>query len=442
VSDVLILTDVLGEPFAVVDSMEDAFEEAQRHGVEDLFDEYGEGVSEVGVAQFAANPPRKRRLTVNQSMKALPIAPLPTVEEIDEIPLHEAAEKLRALLPKKRRYEGRMVPVRQYRSDAGILKAILGQNFKTEKRVAGRNVRIQGLNLLPGMNWALAKGMPTLAGRENDFCAGASGGCRQGCLVGSGRNADPFAHTKKLALTDAFVREPHAFARILVERLRRWESSMKRRGAEPAVRLNVYSDIVWERLWPSLFEHFMPRGEERRLQFYDYTKVPGRGPRPLPNYDLTFSLSEKNLDLSEQALRQGMRLAVVFIGEVPEEGSRILWNGQDYPVVDGDKDDFRIIDPAPSIVALKYKPVKGVELANLPRALYNFVKECRQRGIDPTSWEVTPEEERLRRPRSNPVPKTAAFLVHGIDLGGGLYAMESHYPTQTNAFQALEEQDE
>lgn len=441
-SDVLILTDVLGEPFAVVDSFEDALSVARDSGVMDLFDEYGEEVTEVEAPRFAANPPRKRRLTVSQAMKALPIDPLPTVEEIDEIPLHEAAEKLRALLPKKRQYKGRMVPIRQYRTDAGILKAILGQNFKTEKRVAGRNVRIQGLNLLPGMNWALASGVPTKAGRENDFCAGASAGCRKGCLVGSGRNVDPAARSKKLGLTDAFVREPHAFARILVERLRRWEVSMKRRGAEPAVRLNVYSDIVWERLWPSLFSHFMPRGGERRLQFYDYTKIPGRGPRPLPNYDLTFSLSENNEGLSDQALRKGMRLAVVFVGAVPKKGSRIFWNGQDYPVVDGDKDDFRIIDPAPSIVALKYKPVKGAKVSNLPRALYDFVRECRRRGIDPTSWEVTPESERLRRPRSNPIPKTAAFLVHGIDLGDGLYAMESHYPTQTNAFQALEEQDE
>jgi len=84
----------------------------------------------------------------------------------------------------------------------------------------------------------------------------------------------------------------------------------------PSVRLNVYSDYVWEEICPALFKIF--DGTQTfmgvrmlRVQFYDYTKIPGRWPaatrkeiakqfsikdpkssyRLPPNYHITFSFS-------------------------------------------------------------------------------------------------------------------------------------------------------
>ena len=60
------------------------------------------------------------------------------------------------------------------------------------------------------------------------------------------------------------------------------------RKLPPSVRLNVYSDYVWEEICPDLFKIF--NGNETFMgtemdfvQFYDYTKVPGRWSRDLRN---------------------------------------------------------------------------------------------------------------------------------------------------------------
>ena len=87
-------------------------------------------------------------------------------------------------------------------------------------------------------------------------------------------------------------------------------------------------------------------------QFYDYTKLPNR--RNIPaNYDLTFSYSEANpayAPMVQTAKDNGLNIAVVFRSAdiVPNEFLGL-------PVIDGDKDDLRFLDPKQSIVALYAK---------------------------------------------------------------------------------------
>jgi hypothetical protein len=92
-----------------------------------------------------------------------------------------------------------------------------------------------------------------------------------------------------------------------------------------------------------LMEHFP------NVQFYDYTKWPSHLRQDLPaNYHLTFSRSE--LTTSEDIKREidaGRNVAVVF-DAVPD-----TWEG--LPVIDGDANDLRFLDPTGVIVGLKAK---------------------------------------------------------------------------------------
>lgn len=117
-----------------------------------------------------------------------------------------------------------------------------------------------------------------------------------------------------------------------------------RDGLRPAVRLNGTSDLPWLAL--QLSARFP------QVQFYDYTKLPRPHLRVRPNYHITFSLHESNLELALDALAHGINVAVVFDTRrgqpLPE-----LWRG--YPVIDGDAHDLRFLDARGSIVGLRAK---------------------------------------------------------------------------------------
>jgi len=83
------------------------------------------------------------------------------------------------------------------------------------------------------------------------------------------------------------------------------------------------------------------------VQFYDYTKHPNRKNIPV-NYHLTFSRAEDNDEDIKQALKNGLNIAVVFEKYLPETFMGL-------PVIDGDKNDLRFLDPVNSIVGLVAK---------------------------------------------------------------------------------------
>jgi len=116
-------------------------------------------------------------------------------------------------------------------------------------------------------------------------------------------------------------------------------------GLKLAVRLNVISDVMWEREFPTLLNEFSS------VQVYDYTKHYERMLRflrgELPqNLHLTFSRSETNENQCLDVLYKGGNVTVVFNVKYWHEKLQPLpktWNG--YTVVDGDLNDARFLDP-------------------------------------------------------------------------------------------------
>lgn len=216
-------------------------------------------------------------------------------------------------------------------------------------RYGKSGINVQGLTLLPNIVWNLVvygqewKRLPVE--QRVNTCVGASRECREACLVYSGRNeADPYNTVIKTAKLTALLREPDAFARMLVAACDSHLGS-ERTADLRMVRLNVFSDIPWELVFPELFE-IVPG------QFYDYTKVPSR--QPPANYDLTFSYSGRNLEDAGEELRLGRRIAVVFLTKKHQLPAMFF----DVPVVDGDISDARPLDPPRVVVGLSYKPPK------------------------------------------------------------------------------------
>jgi hypothetical protein len=149
----------------------------------------------------------------------------------------------------------------------------------------------------------------------------------------------------------------------------------------------VFSDVPWELVYPELFAQ-VP------VQFYDYTKVPGR--RVPKNYDLTFSYSGRNLEASKAELSHGRRLAVVFfrhhkpgLWKKAPGGFPAKFLGK--TVIDGDVHDARPIDPRGVVVGLKYKPPMG---AGIDQRHSVFVVEVQEvDGVYVTA--VTPQRQAI-----------------------------------------------
>lgn len=184
-------------------------------------------------------------------------------------------------------------------------------------------------------------------------CPKATDGCRSACLNTAGRggmfrkgettNVIQEARKRK---TRWFREDRDSFMLALADDIVRAVNQARRKGLIPVFRLNGTSDIAWEK--------YPVTGRSRNIftlfptiQFYDYTKIPGRKVSDLDNYHLTFSAADGNeLDV-RRAVRDGMNVTVVF-DRVPE---RYLGR----PVFDGDESDLRFLDPKGVIVGLKAK---------------------------------------------------------------------------------------
>jgi hypothetical protein len=182
-------------------------------------------------------------------------------------------------------------------------------------------------------------------------CPKATAGCRAACLNTAGRGGMGLERHGDNAVQRARRRKTHLyfarrddFMRALVADINRHVRKSERAGLVPTVRLNGTSDIRWELVpvdgYSNIFERFPD------VQFYDYTKIPGR-PLDIPNYHLTFSVADGNDRDAELELARGANVAVVF-DVVPDE-----YLGA--PVIDGDESDLRFLDPPGAVVGLYAK---------------------------------------------------------------------------------------
>lgn len=175
-----------------------------------------------------------------------------------------------------------------------------------------------------------------------EMCASRSRGCTSGCLNMAGNPIYAKGKRKaRIARTKLFVKDFAAYKRLLTKEMCAFDRRCARMGAIPTMRGNGTSDIMWELVFPEMFDLFP------HWQFYDYSKHVARfaDTWALPaNYHLTFSRDETNETAALDILsRKKAPVAIVFeqwrTHALPSE-----YLG--FPVVDADKDDLRFLNPS------------------------------------------------------------------------------------------------
>jgi hypothetical protein len=187
-----------------------------------------------------------------------------------------------------------------------------------------------------------------------NVCPFASKGCAAACLYTAGHasmnrkdGSNPIKEAR-IARTQFYFYDKEGFMSQLTVELEAFIKQAKKKELTPVIRLNGTSDLLWEKT--GIMDRFSD------YQFYDYTKIPKRaidwanGLMP-KNYHLTFSWNEeeRNHEAAKEVAAVGGNVAVVF--SKPQFPETFL----DLPVVNGDKDDLRFLDPKGCVVGLKAK---------------------------------------------------------------------------------------
>jgi hypothetical protein len=216
--------------------------------------------------------------------------------------------------------------------NSGNTKTIKGEEF---------GYRTFGIHLAPS----------NLSGYNT--CLWASEGCKMACLNTSGRGIMKNVQDARINKTKLLFEDREVFMAQLYKEIAAAVKSAEKSGVKPCFRLNLTSDIPWEAKQyffkgKSIFDHFP------NCTYYDYTKssirmhkfLDGKMPK---NYFLTFSRSEvTSSDRMARILDKGGNVAVVFRGDLPKS-----YLG--YPVINGDVNDLRFLDPKGAIVGLVEK---------------------------------------------------------------------------------------
>ena len=200
---------------------------------------------------------------------------------------------------------------------------------KTEKSF--EEYRLAGLSMMP--NYRLCPGSK-------------AADCMTDCLKSSGlAGVYKTVNEARQRKTDYFESNQTEFLKQLVKELSNFEKLCSKQGKKGAVRLNVLSDVNWEKLgipqqFPNLF-------------FYDYTKRAARlNSVDMPsNYKLMFSYSGSPKYQSQVKLAEktDAPIAVVFkCKKLPK-----TFMGRE--VVDGDESDLKNVLAGKVIIGLKAK---------------------------------------------------------------------------------------
>ena len=179
-----------------------------------------------------------------------------------------------------------------------------------------------------------------------NVCASASAGCSAACLNTAGRGVMHSVQDARVKKTRRFFEDRDGFLSQLYKEIKSSVKSAAKKQINSCFRLNLTSDILWERF---------VIGDFPKSQFYDYTKHLKRFVRflegKLPsNYHLTYSRDETTPDTLVKSLcASGGNVAVVFRGKkLPRR-----WLGIE--VIDGDDSDLRFQDGEGKIVGLLEK---------------------------------------------------------------------------------------
>jgi len=185
-------------------------------------------------------------------------------------------------------------------------------------------------------------------GKLHNLCARADiAKCSGPCLNTAGRGQMNTVQDARLRKTQLWISDRKQWIATFEEDLTVFRRRANKNGQQPCVRPNGTTDILHER------SGFIQRFPD--IQFYDYSKNYERAYRQMPsNYHLTLSYSEANMDYADAVhkavLDTGVNMAVVF-----RDKDTIPTTFRGLPVVDGDKDDLRFLDPKGCVVALYAK---------------------------------------------------------------------------------------
>ena len=174
-------------------------------------------------------------------------------------------------------------------------------------------------------------------------------GCKSACLYSAGRGQMNCVQKARIRKTVLFRDYQDLFLAQLNEDLERFKNYCLKKGIQPCVRLNGTSDIPWYKLIDMA-------GRFKDIQFYDYAKVVNRVYKDIPNnYHITLSYSEASPRYQAMVLKamkenKGQNMAVVF-----RHKDTMPKTFMGYPVIDGDKDDLRFLDPQGVVVGLYAK---------------------------------------------------------------------------------------
>lgn len=177
-------------------------------------------------------------------------------------------------------------------------------------------------------------------------------GCELFCLNRSGRGAMSGTQNARLVRAAMFNFNLKEFMALLVKELTAFVKSARRAGFIPVVRPNGTTDIQWENIYigggkETIFTTFPD------IQFYDYTKLPRRFDKVLPeNYFLLLSYSEVNDRYRRMCMDTLAKYPTVNLAVVADSLPDTFLNR---PIVDGDESDLRFLDPPGVIVRLKAK---------------------------------------------------------------------------------------
>ena len=195
----------------------------------------------------------------------------------------------------------------------------------------------------------LAMAPANYSGRE--MCAWRTAGCTLACNgFWSGMNVTISTRLALIGRALLWHNFRELFAEKLFREIHNFEKLCSRSGVIPAVRLNVSTDVVWERMLPELFTEFP------RVSMYDYTKaLPKHRPTLPRNYTLCHSFNERTTSADvRDVIDAGRNIVVAFDSAYAPQ--RKLWGalpesvrftndfGLDFelPVINADRHDIRL----------------------------------------------------------------------------------------------------
>lgn len=195
----------------------------------------------------------------------------------------------------------------------------------------------------------LAMAPANYSGRE--LCVWRTDGCTLACNgFWSGMNVTISTRLALIGRALLWNNFRSLFVEKLFRELSNFDKLCARNGVLPAVRLNVSTDIVWERLLPELFTEFPT------LNLYDYTKaLPKHRPTLPRNYTLCHSFNERTTSADvRDIVDSGRNVVIAFDSAYAPQ--RKLWgalpasvrftndSGLDFelPVINADRHDIRL----------------------------------------------------------------------------------------------------